>query len=292
MGAVEGLKVRRFAVLGAPVGHSLSPVLHRTAYEVLGIEDVRYERHEVPAGALESFLSEGAGRELAGASVTMPGKPEAFALASSADRTAQELGIANTLLRTDDGQWHAENHDVHGIVAALEDHGAAAPEVGAVLGSGATALSAVAALHRLGARQVMLCARSPRKLDPLEQFAAERSLEVVRIPWERHHALLAADVLISALAVEGARAVAARWDEHGDLPVPGVLLDVLYDPWPAPVARVVGSSGGEVADGLEMLAHQADMQVRSMLGVPDAPVVEMLAAARAELARRHDDSAI
>jgi shikimate dehydrogenase len=65
-----------------------------------------------------------------------------------------------------------------------------------------------------------------------------------------------------------------------------VLLDVLYDPWPAPVAALVQRVGGEVADGLEMLAHPADMQVRSMLHVPSAPVVEMLAAARAELARR------
>src|SRR5699024_12813186 len=104
-------------------------------------------------------------------------------------------------------------------------------------------------------------------------------------PWDRHHEVLEADTVVSALAIGGAEAVAAQWREAASLPQPGVLLDVLYDPWPAPIAAVVAAAGGEVADGLEMLAHQADMQLRSMLGVHAAPVGRMLAAARQELAR-------
>jgi len=279
------MSARRFAVVGSPIGHSLSPVLHRTAYAALGITDASYERHEVAAGELARFLQAGPGRELSGLSVTMPGKPEAFALAAEVDATSRDLGIANTLLRREDGSWRAENHDVHGIVAALRDHGADAPRSGAVLGSGATALSAVAALVELGVRTVLLSARNPQKLTALEECAAARGAAVRRIPWERHHEVLAADVTVSALALEGARAVAAQWRSRSSLPLPAVLLDVLYDPWPAPLAGVVAEAGGEVADGLEMLAHQADMQLRSMLAVPAAPVAQMLAAAREALGR-------
>ncbi|MGO1258234.1 MAG: shikimate dehydrogenase [Brachybacterium sp.] len=285
MGGREGMSPRRFAVVGSPVEHSLSPILHRTAYEALGITDAVYERHQVRAGELAQFLRQGPGRGLQGLSVTMPGKPEAFSLGSEADETSRQLGISNTLIRTGQG-WRAENHDVHGIVAALQDHGAAAPETGAVLGSGATALSALAALAELGVQRVLLSARSAHKLASLEEYAAIRGVAVEQIPWERHHEVLAADVVVSALAIEGARAVAEQWRAQSDLAVPGVVLDVLYDPWPAPIAEVIQSCGGEVADGLEMLAHQADMQLRSMLAIPAAPVREMLAAARTELARR------
>ncbi|WP_422114539.1 shikimate dehydrogenase [Brachybacterium sp. UNK5269] len=286
MGAVEGMTPRRFAVIGSPVAHSLSPVLHRTAYEVLGIADAVYDRHDVPAGQLRAFLTEGPGRELDGLSVTMPGKPEAFALAAEADATSQALGVSNTLIRRPDGRWRAENHDVHGIAAALGDHGAGSPRTGAVLGSGATALSAVAALISLGVTDLLLTARSPHKLAPLQELAGGAGLAVRLVPWEHRHRLLETEVLVSALAAEGARAVAGQWRALPHLPAPGVLLDVLYDPWPAPIAAVVAAAGGEVADGLEMLAHQADRQLRSMLGIAAAPVPQMLAAARAALDRR------
>src|SRR5699024_9312999 len=113
--------------------------------------------------------------------------------------------------------------------------------------------------------------------------------EARRVPWDRHHEVLEAETVVSALAIGGAEAVAAQWRETASLPRPGVLLDVLYDPWPAPIASVVAAAGGEVADGLEVLAHQADMQLRSMLGVPAAPVPRMLAAARQELSRTTGD---
>lgn len=280
----------RFAVIGSPVEHSLSPVMHRTAYRLLGLGGSAgapvYDRCEVPAGELARFLREGPGRDLAGASVTMPGKPEAFALAAETDRTSQDLGISNTLVRRADGSWRAENHDVHGIVAALRDHGAIAPARGGVLGSGATALSAAAALLELGAGEILVSARSPHKLQALEDLAARGGATVRRIPWSASHRVLEADVVISALAIDGARAVARTWTDLSHLAVPEQFLDVLYDPWPAPLAAIVAEQGGVVVDGLEMLAHQADMQIRSMLGVQAAPVPEMLAAARAELAAR------
>lgn len=276
----------RFGVIGSPVQHSLSPVLHRTAYEVLGLDEPTYDRFEVPAGRLAAFLADGPGSALSGVSVTMPGKPEAFALAAATDATSRALSISNTLIRCEDGAWRAENHDVYGIVAALQDHGARTPRTGAVLGSGATAMSAVAALLELGVHEILLSARSPHKLAPLEALAGAEQVRVRQVPWVSSHLLLAAEVVVSALAVDGAHAVAQEWAARSSLVPPELFLDVLYDPWPAPLAAVVTTLGGEVVDGLEMLAHQADQQVRSMLGVPAAPVSAMLAAARTELAGR------
>src|SRR5699024_2366089 len=163
---------------------------------------------------------------------------------------------------------------------SLGDHGVHAPVTGAVLGSGATALSAGSALIDLGGSRIARSARSPHKLAPLRELAAaaqvarpgggwspRREVPPARafgrapaaevrlrvVVWDSSWQLLAADALVSALATEGAEQVAARWTDRSDLPRPGVFLDVLYDPWPAPLARVVTALGGEVADGLEML---------------------------------------
>ena len=288
VGQQQGLTpgARRFGVIGSPIRHSLSPLLHRTAYAVLGREDVVYERFEVPAGGLAAFLTAGEGRGLDGASITMPGKPEAFALAELRDGTSARLGIANTLLRLPGGGFRAENHDVHGIMATLRDHGVREPAVGAVIGSGATALSAVAAMLDLGARQLLLTARTRSKLAPLSDLARAAGARVTVVPWGDAAQVLAADVVISALALEGATGLADAWHRTGVSDVPAVFMDVLYDPWPAPLTCLLGAAGSEIADGLEMLAHQADMQLRSMLGIREAPRAEMLAAARAQLAGR------
>lgn len=278
--------MRRFAVIGSPIGHSLSPILHSAAYRALGIEDAHYGRIEVPAGALADFLGSAQARELEGLSVTMPGKPEAFALASAHDAISDALEVSNTLLRRPDGSWRAENHDVHGIAAALADHGASAVAVIGVLGSGATAASALAAGARMGAARALVSARDPQRAQGLVELGQRLSVAVDLVPWERSDEVLEADAVVSALSLPGAEAVASAWagpSLPAELPV---LLDALYDPWPPPLAALLAQRGAEVASGLEMLVHQADMQLRSMLGIAEAPREAMLAAARAELRGR------
>lgn len=275
---------RSFGVVGSPVAHSLSPAMHRAAYAELGEHDARYDAYDVPAGRLAGFLSTGEGRDLHGVSVTMPLKREAFELAAQHDEVAADLGIANTLLRLPEGSWRAENHDVHGIAQSLRDHQVEQVDAAAVLGSGATALSAAAALASLGAREVTLCARSPEKLTPLVEAAERGGARVRAHPWSDLTEVLSAEVVVSALAIAGARDVAASVEAAPPgLAMPRVLLDVLYDPWPAPIAAAVSARGTDVASGLEMLAHQAGRQVESMLDVPDAPVPAMLRAARSHL---------
>jgi shikimate dehydrogenase len=269
---------RRFAVIGSPIAHSLSPLLHRTAYAALG---VRYDRFEVGAGGLAAFLASAEGSVLQGLSVTMPGKPEAFALATERDETATALEVANTLIRRADGCWRAENHDVYGITAAFADHGVDAARAVGVLGSGATATSALAASARLGAERVLLSARSPEKLRQVLELSARLGVSTVVVPWKDNARVLEADACVSALALDGARAVARTWQQRGVEASGTVLLDALYDPWPTPIAQVAQAAGAEVISGLEMLVHQADIQLRSMLGVQRAPVELMLDAARA-----------
>jgi shikimate dehydrogenase len=272
---------RRFAVIGSPIAHSLSPLLHRTAYAALGVQDARYDRFEVGAGGLAAFLASAEGSVLQGLSVTMPGKPEAFALATERDETATALEVANTLIRRADGCWRAENHDVYGITAAFADHGVDAARAVGVLGSGATATSALAASARLGAERVLLSARSPEKLRQVLELSARLGVSTVVVPWKDNARVLEADACVSALALDGARAVARTWQQRGVEASGTVLLDALYDPWPTPIAQVAQAAGAEVISGLEMLVHQADIQLRSMLGVQRAPVELMLDAARA-----------
>ncbi len=293
MGQDEGVSTpavlvgpRRFAVVGSPIGHSLSPVMHRAAYGALGVADVSYEAHDVPAGGLETFLVGPVGASLSGLSVTMPLKHEAFAIAAEHDAVADALGIANTLVRRADGSWRAENHDVHGIVAAIGALGAPAPRTASVIGSGATALSAVAALAELGVRELVLTARRQAPLESLVAHARTLGMRPRIEPWDTRTRALDVEAAVCALALEGARDLARELREDPAAPHPAVLMDVLYEPWPAPVAAVLGPRGSAVASGLEMLAHQARRQVESMLPVPEAPVEPMLEAARAVLAAR------
>ena len=280
--------VQRFGVVGHPIGHSLSPALHRAAYAALGLDHVTYDAFDVPAGALDAFLTDGPGALLDGVSVTMPGKAEAAAAAAvDADETTRLLGNANTLIRRSDGQWRAENHDVYGIQEALAGVGAEQIEVGAVVGSGATALSAVLALSRSGAHHVRLTARRHEGLTPHRDLATYLGMSVDMVAWDDAHKVLQADAVVSALALPGGYALAHAWADR-DLPQPGAFLDVLYAPDPPPLAEVLAARGVRQASGLVMLAHQADMQLRSMVGIDAAPVQDMLTAARAEMAHHHE----
>ncbi|MFC0674267.1 shikimate dehydrogenase family protein [Brachybacterium hainanense] len=283
-----GPRSGRFAVVGSPIGHSLSPVLHRAAYRALGLEGPTYVAHEVRAGELAVFLAEGPGRELGGVSVTMPGKPEAFALAQERDEVSERLGISNTLVRRPDGSWRAENHDVHGIVASFADHGCTRIRRGGVLGSGATSLSAADALLEMGAQEILLSARSPEKLDPILSHVRARGARSRVVGWSTSHEVLEADAVVSAIAAPGSPSLRAAWEAvpEAELRIPEVFLDVLYDPWPSPLTGLVSARGGEIASGLEMLVHQAARQVGSMLRLDEVPIAPMREAAREALARR------
>ena len=106
------------AVLGSPIAHSLSPVLHRAAYRALGLREWRYAAHEVDEEGFLPFVA-GLDETWRGLSLTMPLKEVAFEVAADISPTALATGAVNTLVRRETGEWDAHNTDVHGVVAAL-----------------------------------------------------------------------------------------------------------------------------------------------------------------------------
>ena len=252
----------RAAVLGKPVGHSLSPPLHRAAYAALGLPWT-YDAVEVDVDGLTGFLR-GLGEEWRGLSLTMPLKQAVLPLLDEVTDLARDVAAANTVL-LGDGRLRGDNTDVHGIVAALAEAGVASARRAVVLGGGATARSALAALAQLGERSPTLVVRS----EPVETLAAAARLGLQPSVVSFRPAVLdGCDLLISTLPPGAADAVAVHAAE-----VP-VVLDVVYDPWPT---RLAAACSGTVVSGASMLLHQAARQVELMTGLP-APLAAMRAA--------------
>ncbi|MFC5746689.1 shikimate dehydrogenase [Actinomadura rugatobispora] len=269
----------RAAVLGRPIEHSLSPVLHRAAYAAMGLDDWVYEAYECDETGLWGFL-EGLDEEWAGLSLTMPLKRTALKLVDTVSDLAVAVGGANTIVLRE-GRRHGDNTDVHGIVAALTEAGLGAPASALVLGGGATAASALAALADLGLTKAGLAVRNPDRA--AESMAAgERFGLALRIgALDRLPDLLGVELVISTLPGIAADPYAAQVAASG-----ASLFDVVYAPWPTTCAAAVEAAGGTVVGGFEMLLHQAARQVVLMTGREDVPVEAMRAAGEAELARR------
>jgi shikimate dehydrogenase len=277
-----GGAVHRAAVLGCPIAHSLSPALHTAAYAVLGLDDWAYTAHEVTEHDLTGFVA-GLGPEWAGLSLTMPLKEAAFAVAREVSPLAREVGAVNTLVRLPGGGWSADNTDVHGMTRALQEAGAvdavATSGHALVLGSGATARSAVASLAELGARRVTFAVRGSARTETVAQ-AHDRGMGVQECGLGDASAVLP-EVSLVVSTLPGGAAPAGVLGDAPDL-AGRVLLDVVYAGWPTPLAQAFEAAGGRVVSGFEMLLHQAARQVELMTGHA-APVAAMRAAGLAAM---------
>src|SRR6476661_4544245 len=151
----------RCGVLGDPVAHSLSPVLHRAGYAAVGL-DWQYDAHRVASDGLPGFLA-GLDATWRGLSLTMPLKRTVLDLAPSATERARLAGAANTVLLEDGAIVQVDNTDLPGAVAAVRERWDGPVTAGTVLGGGATAASTGLALVELGARTVTLMVRSPER---------------------------------------------------------------------------------------------------------------------------------
>jgi shikimate dehydrogenase len=255
-------------VLGAPIAHSRSPVLHRAAYTWLHLP-WRYDAIRVEHGELARFVA-GLDSTWRGLSLTMPLKTEALALADEASDLARAVGAANTLL-LEPGGLLAHTTDVPGIAAALAEHGVAHVPRAVVLGGGATAASAVAALGPV-ADEVLACVRTASRAEQLHAVAEALGVHLIVEDWDAAPALLDAPVVVATTPAGATDALAPV------VPVtPGVLLEVVYHPWPTALAAAWDGAGGRVASGLDLLVHQAAGQVALMTG-HDVPVAVLRAA--------------
>lgn len=267
------------AVLGSPIAHSLSPVLHEAGYAALGLSDWRYGRQEVTQPQLAPFVA-GLTADWRGLSLTMPLKEVAFEVATSVSPLAVQARAINTLVRRADGGWDATNTDVAGLVEAVRhvEHGGR----GMILGSGATARSALLALHELGVTGVDIAARNAGATAELIELAAGLGVAARAIPlssWAQDPVRL----VISTLPPAGSEPVGDLLGEVGGTMAGMTVLDVVYANWPTPLARAVVAAGGTIISGLDMLVHQAAAQFSVFTGVP-APVAAMMAAGRAAVA--------
>jgi shikimate dehydrogenase len=268
---------RRAAVLGRPIAHSLSPVLHRAAYAALGLTDWSYEAIECDPAGLPLLLDRvRADAGWAGLSLTMPLKETVLGLIGPGDQVdalAARVGSANTVVRRDDGSLLVTSTDVAGVAAAVAETGWDFGGGVAVLGSGGTARAAVAALRDTS--QLTVVARSADRAAPVVALHPG----AVWTPWADFRA--ADHALVVATVPAGATDELARrtW------PAGAALVEVLYDPWPTALAAAATSAGARVVGGLAVLVAQAVAQVTLMTGRA-APVEIMRAAGEAALAAR------
>ena len=270
---------RHAGVLGSPIAHSLSPTLHRAGYAAAALPEWDYTAHEVDEGGLAPFVA-GLDESWRGLSLTMPLKVAAFDIADEVSDLAHRAGAINTLVRTDAG-WAGDNTDVHGVARALADAGAGAITSATVVGSGATARSALLGLVALGATRITVAARTPERAEELRRVADVELLVVPLADWSR----TGDAAIVSTLPGGPANAAAAAHlgpDLHGV-----TLLDVVYADWPTPLARAAREHGATIVSGLEMLVHQAARQFEIFTGSA-APVRAMQAAGRAALGHTPD----
>jgi len=264
--------MRNAAVLGAPVAHSLSPVLHQAAYAALGL-DWRYHALTCREPDLPELVSRcRASGRWAGLSLTMPLKEAAAAVA---DRLNTDLGVVNTLV-FDGTEVVGHNTDVDGVRAALQELGAPLGRV-ALLGAGGTARAAVQALAELGTTALTVYVRNPQRAAPVVALARQAGLDTAVEPL--------AGAVVDAVTVSTLPAAAAAELLAAGLVLDAPLLDVVYAPWPTALAEVVTKRGHPVVGGLAVLVGQAASQVVLMTGRP-APVQPMRDAGEAALASR------
>lgn len=277
----EAPYLRRAYVLGHPIAHSLSPALHRAAYAYLGEANLEYDRRDTLPDDLPAIMRgvrHPDGTEdapyIAGLSVTMPLKTAVIQYCDELSETARVTGAVNTVYPRGE-KVLGDNTDVIGIVNALL-HAGLKPnherDEPAVIGGGATAISALTALHQLGYRRASVYARSLHKLGSVQEAADRLGVQLEQISLadlpqnlaERgHHPVVstlpahAADEWASQLSgLKGASNPAGASATHQP-----VLLDVAYNPWPSALASAWEASGGAVVSGLEMLLYQAVEQV-------------------------------
>ncbi|GAB2747907.1 shikimate dehydrogenase [Streptomyces bullii] len=271
---------RRAAVLGSPIAHSLSPVLHRAAYAELGLGDWTYDRFEVDENALPGFF-ETLGPEWAGLSLTMPLKRAVIPLLDEISETAASVDAVNTVVLTQDGRRTGDNTDIPGMVAALREHGIEEVDTAAILGAGATASSALAALSRICTGEIVVYVRSEARAAEMREWAERLDVTVRIADWADAEQALRAPLVVATTPTGVTDALAQAVPER-----PAALFDVLYDPWPTVLAARWSAYGGAVVSGLDLLVHQAVLQVEQMTGRSPAPLDAMRKAGERALADR------
>lgn len=249
MSAISG------AVLGLPIEHSLSPLLHREAFSFLGIEG-QYNRYEVSDIDLASFF-QSRENEFDYLSLTMPLKEEALKLPVLVDSLAARIQSSNTLYRRE-GQWRLTSTDGAGLTGALKSAGRERFKRTLILGAGGTARAVVGALDGI-ADEIVVLGRTSTRREVLESSVAHSSFEYLR--WNDNPGFSDFDLVVNTTPA-GAADLLADSLQPGKI---ALLFDVIYKPWPTVLAARWKDAGGEVMNGLELLIYQGIAQLELVL---------------------------
>jgi shikimate dehydrogenase len=270
--------VRHCAVVGSPITHSLSPALHRAAYAELEL-DWTYDPVEVSSAGLQAFV-DGLDASWRGLSLTMPLKRTVVPLLDTSDDWVRLSGVANTLVLDDDGR-HGFNTDIPGAIAAMQERLPSPVRSVVVLGGGATATSVLLALAELGCTTATVLVRDPsRAEETVAVVSAHPQTPQLSVGTIAELSTVEADLLVSTIPGEAQTPDLLVACSH--LPA---VFEVVYDPWPTPLAQAVTQDGRHLVAGLDLLAHQAVGQVQRMTGQA-VPVDLLREAGNRELERR------
>ena len=253
-------------------------MLHRAAYAELGLEWT-YDAYELAATDLPAFL-DGLDDRWRGLSLTMPLKRAVLPLLDAVTTRAAQAAAANTLVL--EGRHRTgHNTDVPGAVAALRERYDGPLDRAVILGGGATATSTMLALADLGCADVTLMVRDPARAAEVLAAAGRHPRRPAITVRRLTDGPVDADVLVSTIPASAQDDAALALAE----PV-GVVFDVVYDPWPTPMASFAGATGRVLVAGLDLLVHQAVLQVELMTGASGVPVDLLRVAGREALAAR------
>ena len=264
-------------VVGRPVRHSLSPLIHNAWLTAAGIDGV-YVAFSPSETGLATLLNGFRGAVVRGLNVTLPFKAEALALADQASDAARAAGAANLLVFHDDDALMADNTDGLGLLAALRDQADFEPAAGpvVVLGAGGAAQGAVAALLAAGAPQVRLVNRTRTRAEALATFFGPR---VIVFDWDQLiQAQAGAAALVNATAL-GLTGGAALDVDLAPLAQTAVVMDMVYKPLETPLLAQARNRGLRTADGLAMLIGQAGPSFEAFFGRPPPRDVDVRALA-------------
>ena len=268
---------RVVAVIGSPVRHSLSPVMHNAAFADAGLDWV-YVAFEVVPGAATAALAAVRALGIAGLSVTMPHKDDVAAAVDVLDPPAAALRSVNTVVLMPDGRLGGHNTDGAGFVSSLREAGVDPAGMNVtVLGAGGAARAVIDALARTGVRRVAVVNRSP-----------ERAAVAARLGGPDAVVGALADISAADLVINATSVGMGSQESPCDVSLlrsTQVVADLVYHPLETTLLRAARECGAHTIDGLGMLVHQAALQQQIWTGVRGRPSV-MRAAAERELAAR------
>jgi shikimate dehydrogenase len=248
-----GIQLINAAVLGSPIAHSLSPLIHSLAYEYLGVA-AHYEAIEVNAGELTKFLNETDKNCL---SLTMPLKEEAMKVADVISDVATRISCGNTF-SLNEGVWSLTSTDVSGFDNALKMHGIDTVDSVLIIGAGATARAAIASVSAI-TKSVSVVSRTSEREAAINKASG---INVSYLPWKLTDEINDADLVINTTPNQAADFFLSGIDKPR-----GTLFEVLYHPWPTAISRAWSKTQAQVIDGLDLLIHQAIAQVEIFSGV-------------------------